>query len=96
MGKYYSSMEYKVGAIVSDRGFNKKEKAKRERRNLVGGYSVCRGETSSTETRFRKEERKSSASLVFSVLFYFSLSSTTTSPRCIASITGFKAITANA
>lgn len=38
MGKYHSSMEYKMGAIVSDRGFNKKEKAKRERRNLGGGW----------------------------------------------------------
>lgn len=30
-----------MGAIVSDRGFNKKEKAKRERRNLGGGSGLC-------------------------------------------------------
>jgi len=34
LGKYYSSVEYKVGAIVSDWGFNKKERATRGRRDL--------------------------------------------------------------
>lgn len=69
MGKYYSSPEYKVGAIVSDWGFNNKEKARQEGRDLgAGGLCLQEGETSSTETRFRKEERRqASASLASSL-----------------------------
>lgn len=88
-----------MGAIVSDRGFNKKEKAKRERRNLGGG-----GRTLSAEGRPALQrqglgkEREDSLQLHLCFLFCFILffSSTTTSPRFIASITGFKAITESA
>lgn len=66
-----------MGTIVSDRGFNKKEKAKGERRDLGGGGGgplSAGDETRSTETRFRKEERRqSSVALVFLVLFAFVL-----------------------
>lgn len=92
-----------MGPIVSDRGFNKKEKAKGERRDLGGGGGDLYLQEMRPGLQRQGSGKKREGSLQLHLCFWFCLllfyspfSQTTTSPRYIASITEFKVITANA